>query len=175
MTAQYERARNPVWANAEQSLITLEVDFSFITDEWVPFTASPDDGTDYGPELFARAVAGHFGEIGAFVPPPEPEPVLSPISALQLSTALFNARKITAAEARAFGRAGVIPASIETAVIAALEQVGKTPDEIQIALLFLESATEYHRDHPLTPIIGLALDMDADALDALWLAGLQIY
>lgn len=109
------------------------------------------------------------------LPTPAPAPVtLSPISAMQLSGALFLARKITAREARDFGRAGIIPQSIEAAVIVALEFYGKTDDEVQLALLFLESATEYHRDHPLTPIIGLALDMDADALDALWVAGLQI-
>lgn len=106
--------------------------------------------------------------------PPAPAQVLPPISAMQLSGALLLAGKITAAEARAFGRAGVIPAAIEAAVIAALGSVGQTADEIQIALLKLESATEYHRDHPLTPIIGLALGMDATALDALWLAALEI-
>lgn len=172
MTASYERARNPVWANAEQSLITLEVDFSFIADEWVPFAASPDDSTEYGPELFARAAAGDFGAIAAYVAPPAPVP--PPISAMQLSGALVMAGKITAAEGRAFGRAGVIPAAIEAAVTAALSAAGQTPDEVQFALLKLESATEYHRDHPLTPVIGVAMDMDADDLDALWLAGLQI-
>jgi hypothetical protein len=38
----------------------------------------------------------------------------------------------------------------------------------------LESATEYHRDHPLTPVIGQALAMDAAALDNLWAVAYQI-
>lgn len=108
---------------------------------------------------------------GALVLPPAP---LRPISAMQLAAALLLAGKITAAEARAFGRAGVIPASIEPAIIASLTAAGLDATAREIALLQLESATEYHRDHPVTPLIGAAMNMDAAALDALWAAALQI-
>ncbi|CAI1716465.1 MULTISPECIES: tail fiber assembly protein [Serratia] len=61
----------PVYANAEGTVINcmvLHVDFGDI-----PFTASPDDTfTDYGPDIYNRAVAGEFGDVAAYVPPPAP-------------------------------------------------------------------------------------------------------
>lgn len=41
---------------------------------WIPFTASPDDGEEYGRELFAQAVAGEFGEVAEYVAPSVPVP-----------------------------------------------------------------------------------------------------
>ena len=38
--------------------------------EPVPFTASPDDSEPHGAELYARAMAGEFGEISPYVEPP---------------------------------------------------------------------------------------------------------
>lgn len=63
-------ARNPEY-NAHGT-IDLEVE----TDRfgWVPFTATPDDVEEVGRDLHARALAGEFGEIAAYVPPPPPEP-----------------------------------------------------------------------------------------------------
>lgn len=54
-------AANPRWANAEQTLINLDVE----TDKFgiIPFTASSNDSEKYGRDLFARAVAGDFGPI----------------------------------------------------------------------------------------------------------------
>ena len=97
-----------------------------------------------------------------------------PISAMQLSAALLMAGKITASEARAFGRAGTIPPSIEPAIVASLTAAGLDANAREIALLQLESATEYHRDHPITPLIGTAMQMDAAALDVLWDAAAQV-
>jgi len=104
----------------------------------------------------------------------EPRPEFKPLSAMQLAAILLRIGKIPAPEARAFGRAGVIPQVIEAGVLAALSAAGLPEDDQQIALLKLESATEYHRDHQLTPMIGQALDLDAAELDAVWAAGAQI-
>ena len=64
-----EYANSPVWANADNTAINLNVKFVGFADV-VPFTASPTDDTTYGPELFANAEAGDYGPIGAYVPPP---------------------------------------------------------------------------------------------------------
>lgn len=46
---------------------------------WIPFTASADDSEDYGCDLFARAIAGEYGEIPLYV---EPEAV--PLTLIQV-------------------------------------------------------------------------------------------
>lgn len=63
-------ARNPAYNVF--GTIDLEVE----TDRfgWVPFTASPDDAEDFGRELYARAIAGEFGAVADYVPPPDPQP-----------------------------------------------------------------------------------------------------
>lgn len=63
---------NPVWANAEQTRINCEIAVEQYPGEVLPFTASPDDVTAYGPEIYADCVAGVYGPVGAYVPPPPP-------------------------------------------------------------------------------------------------------
>ncbi|MCY1439113.1 Caudovirales tail fiber assembly protein, lambda gpK [compost metagenome] len=58
---------SPRWANAEHTAINLALVIEELGE--IPFTATPDDSTDYGPEIFQRAVAGEFGEIAAYAPP----------------------------------------------------------------------------------------------------------
>ena len=53
------------WANAEHTGIDMIVT---INGQKLPFTARADDPEDYGRELFNRAVAGEFGEIGEYQP-----------------------------------------------------------------------------------------------------------
>jgi hypothetical protein len=57
--------RNPVWANAEQTLIDCEINHPQYG--WIPFTASPDDTEQHGRELFAFLSQG---TIGAYIAPP---------------------------------------------------------------------------------------------------------
>lgn len=63
-------AQNPVYANAEQTLINVDVKFKEVVYNgapvFIPFTASPDDTEPHGVDIFNRAVAGEFGEVGAF-------------------------------------------------------------------------------------------------------------
>lgn len=65
-------AKNPRWSNATKTWIDLDVDFNELDADFVPFTASADTDTDYGRDLFARAIAGEFGTIADYVAPPEP-------------------------------------------------------------------------------------------------------
>ena len=63
----YSDALSPQWANAEHSAINVQLVTETLAA--MPFTATPDDSTDYGPEIYQRAVAGDFGEIAAYEPP----------------------------------------------------------------------------------------------------------
>ena len=69
--------------------IDLVVRFREI-DEDLPFTASPNDVEEHGRDLFARATAGEFGAIAAYVAPvivtppaPTKEQLLAQLNSLQ--------------------------------------------------------------------------------------------
>jgi hypothetical protein len=64
---QLEYAKNPVWANAEHTMIDLTIKWVEI-DEELPFTASPSDCEEHGCAIFAAAVAGEYGAVAEFVP-----------------------------------------------------------------------------------------------------------
>jgi hypothetical protein len=72
MSEFYSQVRNPVWANAERTAIDCEVDFGHLNDEFVPFTANPNDGMEYSKTIFDECVAGQYGVIGEYVAPPPP-------------------------------------------------------------------------------------------------------
>jgi len=62
------QAGNPQWADATRQKINLIVRFVEINED-LPFTADPNDTEDHGRDIFARALAGEFGEIAE--PPAE--------------------------------------------------------------------------------------------------------
>ena len=62
-----EYAKNPEWADEAQTVINLTVKFVGQNEE-LPFSATPNDTTKHGRDLFSRAIAGEFGVIGAFTP-----------------------------------------------------------------------------------------------------------
>ena len=70
-----EYAKNPVWLNAQNNEIDLIVKFVEIVDE-LPFTATSFDPEPYGVELYNNAVAGQYGNIAPYVPPPPAPPTL---------------------------------------------------------------------------------------------------
>jgi hypothetical protein len=77
---QLEYAKNPVWANAEHTMIDLTIKWDRFPQEF-PFTASPTDCEAHGRAIFEAAVAGQFGEVAEYVappPPPEPEQEINP-------------------------------------------------------------------------------------------------
>ena len=58
------RARNPRWANPEKNMIDLEVDFSPLDEEWLPYTASPTDTEcEHSRYLYTQALNGAYGDI----------------------------------------------------------------------------------------------------------------
>lgn len=62
----YSQVTNPVYANAEGTLINVNVFFDHL-GEVVPFTASPDDVEEHCREIYAKAVNGDYGVIGDYV------------------------------------------------------------------------------------------------------------
>ena len=62
---------SPRYSNAESTAITVNLDIESptLTKSNIPFTATPDDTTDYGPDIYQRALAGEFGEIAEYVAP----------------------------------------------------------------------------------------------------------
>jgi hypothetical protein len=50
----------------KSGLIDMEINHP--NHGWVSFTATPDDIEDYGRELYAKALAGDFGDIAPYVP-----------------------------------------------------------------------------------------------------------
>ena len=70
----FTNIQNPVWANAEHTLIDVIATHPKYGD--IPFTASPDDSEKHCSDLFQALVNGDHGVIAEYVPPPEPEPIV---------------------------------------------------------------------------------------------------
>jgi hypothetical protein len=83
----YTDVLNPQWANAEHTAITLLLVTEGLGD--IPFTATPDDSTDYGPEIYQRTVDGEFGEIAPYEPPTDA--ALLPAARTQLKRLMQDA------------------------------------------------------------------------------------
>ena len=66
----YSQVKNPVWANAEHTVINCEVDFNDLSDEFVPFSANPlDTSNPASKEIYDQCIAGDYGTIAEYVPP----------------------------------------------------------------------------------------------------------
>ena len=66
MTITYTAARNPQWADSDQTMIVMEVNFDHLTEEWVPFAAVASGDYPHTHALYAAAVAGDFGVIANY-------------------------------------------------------------------------------------------------------------
>jgi hypothetical protein len=67
----YTDIKNPRWNDAEHITIECEVNFNHLPEEYVPFTAHPDDVMPYSKQIFDECVAGQWGEVVEYVPPPK--------------------------------------------------------------------------------------------------------
>lgn len=66
-TLQY--AKDPVFISESGDAINLTVKWEEFGEEH-PFTATSYDSMEHGRNLHALALAGHFGVVGDYVPPP---------------------------------------------------------------------------------------------------------
>jgi hypothetical protein len=73
MQSQLTSLTNPRWANAEQTMIDCEIKTSQFGKEVLPFAASKDDCEAHGRAIFADIVAGKYGPIAEYLPPPAPK------------------------------------------------------------------------------------------------------
>jgi hypothetical protein len=62
-----EYAKNPQWANRNQTTINLVVKFEGIDDE-LPFGANANDPEEYGRTIYTKALSGEYGAIKPFEP-----------------------------------------------------------------------------------------------------------
>ena len=61
--------RNPIWADYAQTMVNVEVDFDELDEEFVPFTADPNDPEEHGRFILEQAKAGAYGPIADWVAP----------------------------------------------------------------------------------------------------------
>ena len=70
-------AHSPAYSTDDGLAIALFVKFEEFQEE-LPFGATPHDAMPYGVDLYNRALAGEFGPVAVYVPPPTPiQPVAS--------------------------------------------------------------------------------------------------
>lgn len=56
-------AKNPVWGNDDKNIITLDVNFAELSEDYVSFTASPNDSAEHSRVLYSNAVNGDYGTV----------------------------------------------------------------------------------------------------------------
>ena len=59
-------ARNPKWANDDNNMIDLEVNFAELPESWLAYTASPTDSVEHSCTLYTNAVNGDYGTVQAY-------------------------------------------------------------------------------------------------------------
>lgn len=69
MVRTINSVRNPIWADFQKTIINVEVDFDELDEEYVPFTASPQDREPHGVEIYNNALNGMYGPVQDFVLP----------------------------------------------------------------------------------------------------------
>jgi len=72
MQAILTSVANPRWADAEHTMINCSITTSQFGAEVLPFSANQNDVEAHGRAMFADLVAGKYGPIAEYVPPPEP-------------------------------------------------------------------------------------------------------
>jgi len=63
----YTSVKNPIWANAEHTVINCEVDFDDLQEEFVPFSADLKDSYAHTKQIFNECVEGKWGTVAEFV------------------------------------------------------------------------------------------------------------
>jgi hypothetical protein len=67
-----EYVKNLAWENAECSYFSCIVKYEQFSDE-VPACIYASDNHSHIQEIWSKSIAGDFGSIAEYVPPPEPE------------------------------------------------------------------------------------------------------
>jgi len=90
-----EYLKTPVYANEDHTMISCIVKFPKFDYE-IPFAAYKDDIENHGREIYNDIITGKYGEIGAYVALPLPEPPPAPpaptLESLQAQLAALTAQ-----------------------------------------------------------------------------------
>jgi hypothetical protein len=140
---------HPTWADRDHTVINVLVSFGGLGE--VPFTASAQDTTPHGQEIWARAIAGEFGEVAPYVAPPESEP------------------EVPQTVTRAQGKAALIQAGLWPAVQAYVQGIAD-PTQQALAEVALHDTLEWHRSSPFLGAAAAQLGLTDDDLDDLFRA-----
>ena len=147
---EYTSVTNPVWANAENNVISCIVDFVDVGT--VPFSANPlDTSNPSSITIYDRCVAGDFGVISMYIPAPpltveQNRALLKPLSAWQVRKVLTQLG---------------LRDSVETAVANA---DAETKDAWHYA-------SSFQRDDALLVSMAAAINISDAQLDAMFEAG----
>lgn len=142
-----EEFRNPCWNRRG----TIDVEIK-VGDEWLPFTASPDDPEQRGRDIHAALIEAVH--ISPYVAPPEPtaEDVRAAMPALTRRQFRLGMRDI-----------GITSSMIDAAILSIVDE-----DAREIAQIEWEDATSFERLHPLVVMLSTAFKITPEALDTAW-------
>ena len=66
MAITWTTVANPRWADSDQTMINLDVNFTHLPEETAEFTASQNDPELHGQQLYNNAINGDYGTIAAY-------------------------------------------------------------------------------------------------------------
>ena len=90
----YKQVKNPIWANAEHTIIKCEINFDDLKEEFVPFSADLKDTYAHTKKIFNECVDGIWGDITEFKPYVPTTKELAGIARLQRDALLSEVDKI---------------------------------------------------------------------------------
>jgi hypothetical protein len=151
---QLQYAKDPKWANAEQTLIDITIKWDGI-DEELPFTASPTDPEPHGRAIFATAQAGEFGPIAEYLAPPPPP--------------LFVPQQVT----RAQGKVVLIQMGLWQAVQAYVAAIEDTMQRT-IAEVAVYETLHWQRNSPFLNQAATALGITQAQMDQLFIQASEV-
>ncbi|TCQ79569.1 hypothetical protein EDF68_104153 [Ochrobactrum sp. BH3] len=158
--------KNLEWADVNHTVLRAEVLFEELEDQFgfVNFSTIERADTDHGIEVWSKAIAGEYGVIGEYdPPPPQPEPIPDNISRRQFFQYLAVLEIITRQEALAALQSGAIPAPLQ----AIIDELPSEDDRFE-AQMFIIGAQNFNRLHWLTDRVRLAMQWTLEQRDYFW-------
>ena len=151
---QLQYAKDPRWANAEQTMIDLTIKWDAI-DEELPFTASPTDAEAHGRAIFAAALAGEFGLVSEFVAPPPAPPQIP--------------QQVTLAQ----GKVVLIQMGLWQQVVAFVDAI-EDPLQKAIAEVAVYETLHWQRNSLFLNQVATALGITQEQMDELFIAASEV-
>ncbi|WP_234836158.1 hypothetical protein [Sinorhizobium meliloti] len=144
--------RNAFYSRPNNAAIDMEVNHPIFG--WIPFTATPGDVEAHSRQLFAEASAG---VVAPYTPPPVEtvRDAMIPLTARQL-------------------RLGLVSNGFTLAQVTAVIETMPEGADKENARIEWEYATTFDRTHPLIAMVGAALGLADEQIDAMWAAAVDL-